>query len=84
VSLNYTPLRHAMLKAGSAGHVQLVKGKWTYRTHPSTASQMTRALKWLLNKRYAEVGRASGSVKLSIAGTILLTSWDSRYGEPTP
>lgn len=75
--VNRTWLRHAMLAVIKDGRVSLRDGRWTFRSHPSTTSQMTRAVKSLQFGGYVAVAQ-DGRVELTADGTALLADWTRR------
>lgn len=85
MSLNYTPLRHKMLKAIDSGQVRINDdASWSFGVvWESTRSQMARACNWLWHQQLIGVYREQGRVEPSDAGFYRLAVWTSRHGEPT-
>lgn len=73
--INYTWLRMAMLTAVKADRVALLQGKWSFRTYPSTTSQMVRAVKSLQFAGCVGIG-ADGRAVVTEQGEALLAEWE--------
>jgi hypothetical protein len=76
-NINFTWLRLAMLDAVRAGRVALRQGEWSFRSRPSTKSQMVRAVKSLQFAGLVEIA-ADGQAVLTEQGEKRRTEWEPR------
>lgn len=84
MSLNYTPLRHKMLRAVARGYVVGTTGRPYFdfsAVYVSTPSQRSRAFHALWGDDLIDVYN-DNRVEPSDKGAALLVDWTSQHGEP--
>lgn len=77
VQVNFTQLRAAMLAAVHAGRVSLDRGRWSFKSYPSTPSQMVRAVKSLQFAGLVTIGE-DGRAATTDEGRSQLVKWGGR------